>query len=38
MANRKYSDETKEQIVKECREIGNTSLVARRHNISKHTV
>ncbi|TDP06517.1 transposase, partial [Halanaerobium congolense] len=38
MANRKYSDETKEQIVKECREIGNTALVARRHNISKHTV
>ena len=38
MAKRKYSDETKEQIVKECREIGNTALVARRHNISKHTV
>ena len=38
MANRKYTDETKEQIVKECREIGNTALVSRRHNISKHTV
>src|SRR6056297_2988486 len=38
MANSKYSDETKEQIVKKCREIGNTALVARRHNISKHTV
>jgi transposase-like protein len=38
MAKRKYSDETKEQIVKECREIGNTALAARRHNISKHTV
>jgi len=38
MAKRKYSNETKEQIVKECREIGNTALVARRHNISKHTV
>jgi transposase-like protein len=33
MANRKYSDETKEQIVKECHEIGNTALVARQHNI-----
>ena len=38
MAKRKYSDETKEQIVKECHEIGNTALVARQHNISKHTV
>lgn len=38
MSKRKYSDETKAQIVKECREIGNTALVARRHNISKHTV
>ena len=38
MPKRKYSDETKEQIVKECREIGNIALVARRHNISKNTV
>jgi len=38
IAKRKYSDETKEQIVKECCEIGNTALEARRHNISKHTV
>lgn len=38
MAKRKYSDEIKEQVVKECREICSTALVARRHNISKHTV
>lgn len=38
MANRKYSDELKEQVVKEYREIGNVALVARRHDISKNTV
>jgi transposase len=35
---KKYTDEIKEQVVKECREIGNTSLVARRHGIAKGTV
>lgn len=38
MGKRKYSNELKQQIIKECREIGNTALVARRHNISKNTV
>ena len=38
MKKRTYTDEFKEQVVKECREIGNTALVARRHDISKHTV
>jgi len=38
MGKQKYSDELKQQIIKECREIGNTALVARRHNISKNTV
>ncbi|SDC85943.1 Transposase and inactivated derivatives [Candidatus Frackibacter sp. WG12] len=38
MAKRKYSDELKAQVVKECREIGNIALVARRHDISKNTV
>ena len=33
-----YSDEFKEQILKECREVGNTALVARRHEISKSTI
>ncbi len=38
MSKRKYSDELKEQVVKECRDIGNIALVARRRGISKHTV
>ena len=38
MGKQKYSDELKQQIIKECREIGNTALVSRRHNISKNTV
>mgnify|MGYP006293391515 CR=1 FL=1 len=38
MGKRTYSDELKQQIIKECREIGNTALVARRHNISSNTV
>ena len=32
-----YSDEFKEQTIKECREIGNTALVTRRHEIAKNT-
>ena len=38
MAKSKYSDELKEQIVKECRQVDNVALVARRHEISKSTV
>ncbi len=38
MSKRKYPDEFKEQAVKECRDISNIALVARRHGISKHTV
>ena len=38
MGKTKYSDELKQQIIKECRQIGNTALVARRHNISSNTV
>lgn len=38
MTNRQYSDEFKQQILEECRQIGNASLVARRHQISKSTV
>ena len=38
LGKQKYSDELKEQIIKECRQIGNTALVARRHNISRNTV
>lgn len=33
-----YSEELKEQILKECRELDNTALVARRHEISENTI
>ena len=37
MQNRKqYTDEFKEQILKECQETGNVALVARRHEIPQH--
>lgn len=38
MPRNQYSDEFKEQIVKECRQVDNVALVARRHEISKSTV
>jgi transposase-like protein len=38
MKHKRYSDEFKEQVIKECRQIGNTALVARRHDISYTTV
>lgn len=38
MKKKQYTDEIKEQVVKEFREIGNTALVARRHGIAKGTV
>jgi len=38
MQNKQYSDEFKEQILKECQETGNVALVARRHEISPNTV
>ena len=38
MAKNQYSDELKKQVVEECRQIDNISLVARRHEISKSTV
>jgi len=37
MKRNTYSDELKEQVVHECQQIGNISLVARRHEISKPT-
>jgi transposase-like protein len=37
MKNRQYSDEFKEQLIKECQETGNVALVARRHEISPNT-
>ena len=38
MKKRDYSHEFKEQILNECREVGNVALVARRHNISPNTI
>jgi len=38
MKRNTYSDELKEQVVHECQQMGNVSLVARRHGISKPTV
>jgi len=35
---KRYSEELKEQILKECSQVGNIALVARRHNISKSTI
>ena len=42
MKKKRYDQEFKEQIVRECQEVGNTALVARRHGPSlpktQHTV
>jgi len=35
---RHYDDKFKEQVIKECQEVGNISLVARRHDIPKTTI
>ncbi|WP_296864380.1 transposase [Thermosyntropha sp.] len=37
-SKKQYSDELKEQIIKECRETGNVAIVARRYNISSNTI
>jgi len=33
MKKKRYDQEFKEQIVRECQEVGNTALVARRHGV-----
>lgn len=38
MAKKHYAEEFKEQLIKECQEVGNVALVARRHNISSNTI
>ncbi len=35
---RAYPEELKEQVLKECQELGNTALIARRYEISKNTI
>lgn len=37
-SKKQYSDELKEEIIKECQETGNVAIVARRHNISSNTI
>ena len=37
MTKRDYT-EFKEQILRECQEVGNVAVVARRHNISPNTI
>ena len=34
MTKKQYSEEFKEQLIKESQEVGNIALVARRHNLS----
>ena len=34
----KHSDELKEKIIRECQEVGNVAVVARRHEISPNTI
>lgn len=38
MTHKKYDEELKGQILKECNEIGNISVVARRYNLSSKTI
>lgn len=38
MPKKKFSEEFKEQVLKECREVGNIALVARRYEIAVTTI
>lgn len=38
MSQRRYDEALKQQVLEECRQLGNISLVARRHEIAKSTV
>ena len=38
MTKIKRSEEFKQQVLKECDEVGNVALVGRRHNISASTI
>lgn len=38
MTKKQYSEEFKEQLIKESQEVGNIALVARRHNLSPTTI
>jgi transposase len=38
MIGKQYTEEFKEQIIKECQEVGNIVLVAHRHDILTNTI
>ena len=38
MRGKTYTNELKEEIIREVQEVGNVSLVSRRHGISKSTI
>lgn len=38
MTKKEYTQELKEQVLKECQEVGNVAVVARRYNISPNTI
>jgi len=38
VTRKRYSDDFKQQVIDECRQMGNVALVARRHQLSKSTV
>lgn len=38
MTKKQYTEEFKEQSIKECQEVGNIALVARRHDVSPTTI
>ena len=38
MKRKEFTDEFKEQVLKECDEVGSVAVVARRHNVSSNTI
>ena len=38
MAQKRYSDEFKEQVIRECQETGNVAIVARRYEMLANTI
>lgn len=38
MKRKRYSQEFKDQVVKECLEVGNAAIVARKHDLSSNMV
>ncbi|APM40168.1 transposase [Clostridium kluyveri] len=38
MKGKSYTKELKEEVLREVKEVGNVSLVSRRHGISKSTI